>query len=86
MDTGANSFSQGRLPDDVTSFVGRQRATTHVRHLLSESRLITLTGVGGVGKSRLALHVARQLPPAFPDGVWLVEFAKLDNQIGRAHV
>jgi predicted ATPase/DNA-binding CsgD family transcriptional regulator len=79
MDTGANSFSQGRLPADVTSFVGRQRATTHVRHLLSESRLITLTGVGGVGKSRLALHVARQLRRAFPDGVLLVELAKLDD-------
>jgi predicted ATPase/DNA-binding CsgD family transcriptional regulator len=79
MNTAVDNFSQGRLPEDVTSFVGRQRATTQVRHLLSESRLVTLTGVGGVGKSRLAIHVGRQLRRAFPDSVWLVELAKLED-------
>jgi non-specific serine/threonine protein kinase len=67
----------GRLPDDLTSFVGRRGAITQVKRLLSTSRLVTLTGVAGVGKSRLATRVARDLRRAFPDGVWLVELAKV---------
>ncbi|QIZ37140.1 LuxR C-terminal-related transcriptional regulator [Saccharopolyspora sp. ASAGF58] len=50
-----------------------------VRRALSESRLVTLTGVGGVGKSRLALHLGHQLRRAFRDGVWLVELASLQD-------
>lgn len=69
----------GRLPGDVTSFVGRRQATTEVKHALSESRLVTLTGVSGVGKTRLALHVASEVRRSFPDGVWLVELAELDQ-------
>lgn len=65
------------LPVDLTSTVGRRAETAEVRRLLSESRLVTLTGVGGVGKTRLALHVARRLRRAFRDGVWLVELAEL---------
>ena len=71
--------SAGNLPADVTSFVGRRQATTEVKRLLSVARLVTLTGVGGVGKSRLALHVAREVRRAYPDGVWLVELAKLGD-------
>ena len=67
----------GRLPAEVTSFVGRRKATAEVKGALSASRLVTLTGVGGTGKSRLALHVARDLRRAFADGVWLVELAQL---------
>ncbi|PFG93090.1 non-specific serine/threonine protein kinase [Saccharopolyspora erythraea NRRL 2338] len=67
----------GRLPDDLTSFVGRRGASAQVKKLLATSRLVTLTGVGGVGKSRLAVHVARGLRRAFPDGVWLVELARV---------
>lgn len=67
----------GNLPAEVTSFVGRREATASVKRALSEARLVTLAGVGGVGKSRLALHVAREIRRAFPDGVWLVELAKL---------
>ncbi|MGP4016665.1 LuxR C-terminal-related transcriptional regulator [Saccharopolyspora sp. 5N708] len=67
----------GRLPDDLTSFVGRRGAITQVKRLLSASRLVTLTGVAGVGKSRLATRVARDLRRAFPDGIWLVELAKI---------
>jgi predicted ATPase/DNA-binding CsgD family transcriptional regulator len=66
------------LPGEVTSFVGRRQATAEVKRALSNSRLVTLTGVGGVGKSRLALHVANLLRRAFPDGVCLVE-------LGRVH-
>ena len=67
------------LPVEVTSFVGRREAAARVKHALSESRLVTLTGVGGVGKSRLALRVARNLRRAFTDGVWWVDLAKLQD-------
>jgi non-specific serine/threonine protein kinase len=63
------------LNDDVTSFVGRRRELAAIKKALSESRLVTLTGVGGVGKTRLALRVADDLQRAFPDGVCLVELA-----------
>ncbi|MGI8312776.1 ATP-binding protein [Saccharopolyspora hattusasensis] len=72
MSRGLDSF-----PAEVTSFVGRRQATAEVKRTLSTSRLVTLTGVGGTGKSRLALHVAQQLRRAFADGVWLVELADL---------
>ncbi|GAB3979970.1 LuxR family transcriptional regulator [Actinoallomurus acanthiterrae] len=67
------------LPHDITSFVGRRKATAELKHALSESRLVTLTGVGGVGKSRLALRVGRELQRAFADGVWLVELAEIQD-------
>ena len=64
---------EGRLPADLTSFVGRRRELGQVRRLLSENRLVTLTGVGGVGKTRLARRVAAEVRRAFPDGVWFVD-------------
>jgi predicted ATPase/DNA-binding CsgD family transcriptional regulator len=73
------SQRSGRLPGDVTSFVGRRQATAEVKRALSESRLVTLTGASGVGKTRLALHVAGELRRAFADGVWLVELGELDQ-------
>ena len=69
----------GKLPAEVTSFVGRRHEVAEVRRRLSGSRLVTLTGVGGVGKTRLASRVAAEVRPAFPDGVWLVELAALEN-------
>lgn len=73
----SNGRHTGRLPAEVTSFVGRRHETAEVKRLLSASRLVTLTGVGGVGKTRLALRVAEDARRAFPDGVWLVELAAL---------
>ncbi|MGC5016121.1 ATP-binding protein [Streptosporangium sp. DT93] len=61
----------------MTSFVGRRHEIAEVRHLLSTARVVTLVGPGGVGKTRLALHVAADVQRAFPDGVWLVELAGL---------
>jgi predicted ATPase/DNA-binding CsgD family transcriptional regulator len=69
----------GTLPGDLTSFVGRRQAAADVKHALSVSRLVTLIGVGGVGKSRLALRVAHELRRAFPDGTWLVELAAVHD-------
>jgi non-specific serine/threonine protein kinase len=63
------------LPAQVSSFVGRQQAISEIRHLLVNCRLVTLTGVGGIGKTRLALAVAESVLPDYCDGVWLVELA-----------
>ncbi|HEX6635078.1 MAG TPA: adenylate/guanylate cyclase domain-containing protein, partial [Usitatibacter sp.] len=65
------------LPHALSSFVGREREMAEVRDLLSRSRLVTLTGMGGLGKTRLALHVAAEASGDFPDGVWLAELAPL---------
>jgi non-specific serine/threonine protein kinase len=67
----------GNLPADVTSFVGRRREITLTKRLLAESRLVTLTGPGGVGKTRLALRVAGNMRRAFKDKAWLVELEEL---------
>ena len=61
----------------VTSFVGRKPQIADVIRCLSEARLVTLTGAGGVGKTRLALHVALSLTPQFPDGVVVCELAAI---------
>jgi len=71
--------SAGNLPAELTSFVGRRRELGEAKRLLSAARLVTLTGAGGVGKTRLALRVAADVRRAFPDGVWLVELADLGD-------
>ncbi|MGW6443639.1 BTAD domain-containing putative transcriptional regulator [Lentzea sp. NPDC055074] len=68
---------RGNLPADRSSFVDRPE-TEHVADLIRRHRLVTLIGVGGVGKTRLAMHVARSEQP--PDGVWLVELAALRDR------
>ncbi|WP_245966311.1 ATP-binding protein [Sphaerisporangium album] len=67
------------LPAEVTSFVGRRRELAEIRSLLSRSRLVTLTGVGGVGKTRLACRIATEVGRAFPDGVWFADLGSLDD-------
>jgi predicted ATPase/DNA-binding SARP family transcriptional activator/DNA-binding CsgD family transcriptional regulator len=67
------------LPLTRTSFIGRERETLDVKRLLSMTRLLTLTGVGGSGKTRLAIEVAKDLVEAYPDGAWLVELASLSQ-------
>ncbi|GAA1533450.1 ATP-binding protein [Kribbella lupini] len=69
----------GTLPAELTSFVGRRRELTDARALLATGRLLTLTGVGGVGKTRLALRLAAQVRRTFPDGVWFVELASVEE-------
>jgi predicted ATPase/DNA-binding CsgD family transcriptional regulator len=75
--SAATRGSMGNLPAEVTSFVGRRHEVTGVRRMLSSSRLVTLTGAGGVGKTRLAQRVGAEMRRAFPDGVWFVELAEL---------
>jgi predicted ATPase len=71
--TGVSARQVGNLPADATSFVGRRREGSRARGYLSHSRLLTLTGGAGVGKSRLALWVAGTLRRPPPDGVWVVD-------------
>ncbi|MEV4109757.1 LuxR C-terminal-related transcriptional regulator [Nonomuraea sp. NPDC049695] len=68
-----------RLPAELNSFVGRRHEIAEVKRLLCEARLVTLVGVGGVGKTRLALRTAYDLRRSFHDGVWLVELAALES-------
>ena len=78
------------LPVGVTSFVGRERELADIAHLLTTSRLVTLVGVGGTGKTRLALQAAADRLDRQRDGAWLVEFAPLTDaelvvaEVGRA--
>lgn len=71
---------RGNLPLELTSFVGRRHEMARVKRLLEVSRLVTLTGVGGVGKTRLALRAAGAARRAFGDGVWLIELGEFTNQ------
>jgi DNA-binding winged helix-turn-helix (wHTH) protein len=71
---GRDGSSRNNLPQQLTRFVGRQRELAAVRSLLSQTRLTTLSGPGGIGKTRLALEVARDCLDQYVDGVWLVEF------------
>ena len=68
-----------RLPAQLTSFVGRGAQITEVRQLLSESRLVTLTGAGGAGKTRLAIEIASQMADEFGGGVWCVDLAPITH-------
>jgi predicted ATPase/DNA-binding SARP family transcriptional activator len=68
------------LPAPLTELVGRTTAVHAVRSLVGQARLVTLTGPGGVGKTRLAVETAWQLADAIGDGAWLIEFAGLDRQ------
>jgi predicted ATPase len=70
----------GNLPVELSSFVGRRGELAEVKRLLAGSRMVTLTGIGGVGKTRLALRAAAELRRAFRDGVWLVQLDQLRDQ------
>jgi predicted ATPase/DNA-binding winged helix-turn-helix (wHTH) protein len=65
------------LPPELTSFIGREKELTELAGLFASSRVLSLTGTGGVGKTRLALRLAANLISEFPDGVWLIDLAPL---------
>jgi predicted ATPase/class 3 adenylate cyclase len=70
----------GNLPVQLTSFVGREEDVASIADDVRCSRMVTLTGVGGVGKTRLSLQVAAELVPDFPDGVWFFELAPVGDE------
>ena len=63
----------------LTSFVGRAEELTRLREVLAANRLVTLTGAGGVGKTRLAIQVAAHMSTEFGDGVWYVDLAPITD-------
>ncbi len=65
------------LPQQLNAFIGRQQEQADVEELLAQGRLVTLLAMGGIGKSRLAVHVGASVLDQFPDGVWLVELAPI---------
>ncbi len=72
-------LSDGNLPAEPNSFVGRERDLAELARLLSDVRALTLCGPGGIGKTRLALRLACDIVPGFPDGAWLVELADTED-------
>jgi non-specific serine/threonine protein kinase len=74
------TVAKHNLPQQLTSFIGRERELVEVRHLLEQTRLLTLLGVGGIGKTRLALQVGADSIDDFVDGVWFVQLAPLTDE------
>ncbi|MGH2448430.1 MAG: tetratricopeptide repeat protein [Chloroflexota bacterium] len=74
------------LPRPLTSFTGRERDMVRVRRLLQTNRLVTLTGPGGVGKTRLAIAIGAEVTSMYPDGTWLVELAPVSDPSGVTRV
>jgi predicted ATPase/class 3 adenylate cyclase/DNA-binding CsgD family transcriptional regulator len=75
----ANAVTTHNLPVQLTNFVGRQRESANLRETLTSNRLVTLTGTGGAGKTRLAVHVAAELAGEFADGVCYVDLAPITH-------
>ena len=69
----------GNLPVELTSFVGRRQGLADLKRALASTRLLTLTGAGGVGKTKLALRAGRESARQYPDGVWFVELAPIQD-------
>ncbi|MEB4211154.1 helix-turn-helix transcriptional regulator [Mycobacterium sp. 94-17] len=76
--TGVSSHN---LPAQLTNFVGRQAEMTELHQLVTDNRLVTLTGAGGAGKTRLAVEVATRLIAEFADGLWYVDLAPITNPV-----
>jgi non-specific serine/threonine protein kinase len=81
MTSGTTHRIPGTLPPQATGFVGRQAEVAQVSAALMESRLVTVVGVGGVGKTRVALQVAAQTSGRYPDGVHLIELSALRDPL-----
>jgi len=74
------------LPDEISSFVGRRRDIIEVRRGFTAARLVTVTGIGGIGKTRVAVRAARTVARLAPDGTWLVSLSELDGPTPVAEV
>ena len=82
----AASVGAGNLPIPANTILGRDAELGAVQEMLSDARLVTLTGVGGVGKTRLALEAASRVVGRFPDGAWLCELAAIGDPDALPHV
>ena len=71
--------ARSNLPQPLTSFIGRERELGEIKRLLPGIRLLTLVGVGGIGKTRLALRVANEVIDAYRDGVWMVDLGAIND-------
>ena len=76
---GKRETASGNLPANLSSFVGRERELDELVQLTHESRLITLIGPGGIGKTRLAIELAGRMEASFSDGAWLVDLTSLER-------
>ena len=76
---GSRGNKHTNLPEPLTSFIGRERELVEIKRLLPGKRLVTLVGVGGIGKTRFALQVAAEVMDAYRDGVWLVELGSISD-------
>ena len=78
--------SQHNLPAALSTFVGRDNELRETRRLLGATRVLTLIGAGGVGKTRLAVHLGAAVLDAYPDGVWLVDLTPVAHprRVARA--
>ena len=75
----SEKHATNNLPSQLTSFIGRERELVEVKSSLEDARLLTLTGPGGTGKTRLSIQIGSQVLSNFKDGVWLVEFASISD-------
>jgi predicted ATPase/class 3 adenylate cyclase len=76
---GKRETASGNLPANLSSFLGRERELDDLVKIARESRLLTLVGPGGIGKTRLAIEFARSLESSFPEGAWLVDLSALER-------
>jgi predicted ATPase/class 3 adenylate cyclase len=77
--SGKRESASGNLPANLSSFLGRERELNDLVQMTHESRLLTLTGHGGIGKTRLAIEFARSVESSFPDGAWFVDLSALER-------
>src|SRR5262245_10188855 len=75
----ASPLERHNLPGRLTSFIGREREIAELQGVMASARLVTLTGAGGCGKTRLALAVASNVVDGYPDGVWAVDLAPVSE-------
>ena len=69
------------LPVQLTSFIGREKETGELLSLVEKSRLVTITGEGGCGKTRISLQIAKEFLDKFNDGVWFVDLSPLEDPV-----
>jgi predicted ATPase/class 3 adenylate cyclase len=76
---GKRETASGNLPANLSSFLGRERELADLVQMTRESRLLTLVGPGGIGKTRLAIEFARSLESSFPEGAWFIDLSALER-------